>query len=631
MQSAAHCHTYKPRPFTREEREICYWRWFFVVVAVVCGLAALPWTAPWFESLWRFLKPGVANSVVVKLHILRAGLITLSVGIALLALIPSRWLELRALPSLLLGCLVLFGGAALTGSIRMATLSDRVVVEPDLSEYVAGSRSVWLEGRFGFEVNGHRLPSQYPPGVSLSYAAFTGLFGPKNAGFGSLFFGVAAIVIVALGARSLYRRVATDETLAAGGRIAAMLAVVFLAGSPAALKFFAQPLSEAPSVALVALAGLIVLTGKPTPLRAAALGFVASTAVAVRFSNAVILAPLVLFFSLISPLSPARFLVLLGCAALPAGFLASHLSMTFGSVFQTGYDFWNNGAYAPANFALSYALGAPGGGDTWLPNAVIYTFQLVAIPVNPFSALWLPGTAALTLLALKRGAAPPPYAHVAGLSLLFTLVLFIPYSYQDSRFLLPLLPLGAMVLAPAIATRFLAEPTFRRYAWLGLMVSSLCLACGIAHGYANWLRAHPSKSEFAADVAAHTESNAAIVSPLDAATFFSFVTVDSRLYVPASLRLAHADVLERHGITFGAVEHLDRLIELARARPVYLDTRFADRHPEALDHIHASLSWQPVGSESALLRLVASPVHARGDTRPAHGGPTPGSMFRGSQ
>lgn len=338
---------------------------------------------------------------------------------------------------------------------------------PDALEYGLGAAALAERGRYALTIAGVDFPPRYPPGFPLLAAPFVAASGgdPSAAATAACAFGVAAAPATALLAHL------------AAGPVAALAAGLIVALSPAAVDGTVLAMSEGASMllwALALLAAAAVLWRQPQCARLApalACGAAIGAALLVRYTNAALLLPPLLLLATRHRLRPGRgalaaLLVAVPAAACLAALLAYH-AHTFGSPSHDGYRFWVPKLYANREllFSAAYAFRP-------LPlftdgHLAVYGGELLGLR----GTLFTPWLALLALLGVVRAALLCRGCAVARLTLLAALVaaplvfLFhLVYAWQDPRFLLPLLPLAALLagagceLVRTFAARALPRP-----------------------------------------------------------------------------------------------------------------------------------------------------------------------------
>lgn len=271
-----------------------------------------------------------------------------------------------------------------------------------------------------------RLPPYHPVALSLLIAPFYWLPGD---GLGR---GLPVITLSAVLLLVLLRRVADRWR----GPPAGLLAVLFLALAPELLWMSRWIMTDVPA-ALATLAA-VAWAADGRPFRA---GLAVGAALALRTTGA-LLAPALLPLIGLAPRRLGAFA--LGIAPF-AGFLLLQNAHFYGDPFRTGYHFHNayfydypEIAFSVRNaIALSHRFDTlPGPGNLYLYVEDLLGVSRVLLPLPaaalvPFGLARLPRARSLAL---------------AGAALL-QLAVYIPYFWLERRFLLALVPLGALAAA----------------------------------------------------------------------------------------------------------------------------------------------------------------------------------------
>jgi len=425
---------------------------------------------------------------------------------------PSR--TLRAL--LLVAVLVLALGLRWTTREQVEDLRPW----PDAIEYEEAARSL-LEGRgYLLWMGDAAYPPRYPPGLSALIAASLPLVGSD---LGSGIWVVLASALAAIGGTY-----ALGRTVA--GFACGLVAALLVATSPLHVQWSRAVMSDVPAsaaVAWLALGVLLVRRRGAGAIPPFALGAAAGLAGSIRYAVLAVV--------------PAACVVLLACdpaptlgsrlrrvLALLAGTLVGVLPMLavnlalFGGVLRDGYAYWVGRDLGSLAYVLSpRPSGAPS-------NAWFYGRLLLGDgPLHPppaFLLLVLGAWRAARGTAAERGA-----AILAALVLAALLALHLPFFWQWDRFLLPALPLLAVVMALPCAS---AAPLRLRVAG-GVLVAATLLA--VASRPASFAPPNPPAYDVATlrRIAALVEPDAAVLArsnPFFAARVLRGAT--DRVWVP---------------------------------------------------------------------------------------------------
>ncbi len=326
---------------------------------------------------------------------------------------------------------------------------------PDALEYGVAARTLAQRGAYALPIGGVDYPPRYPPGFPMLAAPFVLLRGGDVAGArdAALCFGVLAILVTGfLG------------YLAAGlaGAVGAAIVVAFSRGAVDASRI---AMSETASMLLVATAlaaGAAAAWRRPRGAVRVSLLFVAgvvtATAFLVRYTNLALVVPVLLFYGTrhaYAPVRPARAVVAFGLPVL-AGVIAelARHKATFGAWLRDGYHFWVPDIYDKPGlvFSVRYAVrGVEGLNERG--NLAVYADALSGRGEELYPAL----VAAVALLGLLRSLVIVRTCPVARWLLLVTitvvpaiLLFHVLYFWQQERFLLPLLPLIAVLAGAGV-------------------------------------------------------------------------------------------------------------------------------------------------------------------------------------
>lgn len=290
-----------------------------------------------------------------------------------------------------------------------------------------------------------------------------------------------------------------------------------------------------------------------------------------------------------------------GGLALVALWYVAHLGSTFDNVRQS----------TVGSLALNY--GTPGDFVTKLG----YWTSSLAVALVVFSPLVLLGTAAgvaVGLAAERRRAAPAGAAGawVAGLAAVHFAAVLVTYSLQindDTRFLEPLLPIIAILLAWVCSVR---RPLLAAGVLLGSALPSYLLAYSYALGYSSaprirepWLQAahrDPTQSEQLREVIALTCDGEQAINVVG--VDYSWLSHFSANFYAAAAHAGRPRCLYDH---LGyATSDVSRALKSLAGRQYYIGMR-PERMPKYVDR-HLNLT-----SEAVFARVVASDrwVHVR--------------------
>ena len=449
---------------------------------------------------------------------------------------------------------------------------------PDALEYEQGARNLVQGGGYHLVVDGERFVPRYPFGFSLLIAPVLAVW---DAGPGT---GVVVVLATAAGA------VAGAWALGAvvGGLPGAIVAAGIVALSPAHVRWSQAVMSDVPSscgVAWLAYATVAALRARRGAgawgLLGAALGLLAT----VRPSNGLLAVPVAALVANARGRSrPDR---LAGLAALGLGVLVGlapllvYDAVVLGGPLRTGYDVW----VPAAKFSWRHLVAAPPVGGGTIPNLVHYGRALAG-----GGDLYGPLVAALVALGgitAARSGGDRGRVLALGLGFLTALLgVYGPFFWQDTRFLLPALPLLGAVAAVAVAPG-VAVVVRVMGASLALLAAAL-----VALGPSPYVRDKVFReADVLRAISARVEPDAAILVRSNDHYVSRLVLAPDRLWVPLGLddhrfgvrwrRIAPAipdrEARLRIDQSFSgrfdpvaAAEALDRLV--GSGRPVYVST-----------------------------------------------------------
>lgn len=365
----------------------------------------------------------------------------------------------RALRLLALLCVL-----ALGGYLRLTTMAQVEDLRPwpDALEYEEAARSLH-EGRgYLLWIAGDAYPPRYPPGLSLLIAAALPLAGTQ---LGAGIWVVLASALAAIGGTYALAR-------AASGFAAGIVAALLVATSPLHVQWSRAVMSDVPASAAVAWLALWLLAALRRRAGAGelfALGIACGAAASIRQAVLALVPAAVLVLLLFASGGPrVRWRA---AAALAAGALLGTLPLLwlnarlFGGPLRGGYDYWVSGEL----FSLSRVLGPlPSGapGNAWYYGALL----LGDGALYPWTAaiLLLVGT----LVAARRPGSTRALAALAWLVAGIVLALQLAFVWQWDRFLLPILPLLAALMALPCARG--ARPALRAAGFV-LLAATLLL------------------------------------------------------------------------------------------------------------------------------------------------------------
>jgi len=245
----------------------------------------------------------------------------------------------RVLPAMLLTALI-----GLVVVFASPYRASNLPIVPDSVEYAIGGLNITETGQYLIHINGHDLPSRYPPWFSLIAIAPSYLvFGPQpgNAIIPITLFSIMGVIAAFL----IGQRISGSW----GGFASAAILLLL----PAYRGYSRHVMTDIPCSALALLLGLLYLdmrrSCRPPALRLFAVaGIAAGIAAAFRPACAAFVLPFLLLA--IRPLKPAgplmlRILLMVIPQLLVAAATMFYNLTVFGSVSENGYKFW-----CPATF-----------------------------------------------------------------------------------------------------------------------------------------------------------------------------------------------------------------------------------------------------------------------------------------
>lgn len=365
----------------------------------------------------------------------------LRLGIIFLLLFGAGYLARRKKKSklqtiLITGAMILamFSAATVINKERSMPFAEHP--EPDAQETMDAARQMFEgNGYVTFYHENKAQPPRYPPSFSIALLPFAS-FGeyPTNIMFGAKFFAL------------LYLAMAIFAAWMLGGRMAAILAAIFVGVSPFAEHYARIVMSETFTASLILLT--VVLLHKPSFKKIIFAGAIVGFLITVRLQLIICLPALLLALPTMrqrvwAALSAAPFLLANGIFN----------RQTFGSFFKSGYDYWFPQLKM---FAVEFAFRAyPQGDGPWiipdllrgwlmvwicpcekggtlaaLPNIIFYplvllgVFWIFAPPFVPLYGLW-------SAWKSRREPAAKFALWLSG----FSILLFTFYFYQAARFM----------------------------------------------------------------------------------------------------------------------------------------------------------------------------------------------------
>lgn len=341
---------------------------------------------------------------------------------------------------------------------------------PDALEYTVVADQIASGRGFVLDFAGHRIPSRYPPGTSLSMVPALLVPGAQrwDAYLAIACYGLLTVSLVFAAA-------------ARRGISAALFAAFFVAISPTHVHFSVLAMSEVPSALAVLLVYLLARPLlQPLPgrhdLRAFLLGAVTGLSALLRYPNVAIGGVVGLVLLASGRRRQAGFTLL--------GFLAGVLPLLvfnhvlFGAFWHSGYRYWEPNDYlhledcVSTRFLLDPVNPDWEGGNLWY-----YTQVLLGLDRSLLSPLVLLLAAGGTWVHARRSGRS---ALTIWGFVLVTYLFYACYFFRAARLLVVVVPLLAL-LAGEGAAAFLSRWS-RRGVRAGLTALLLLLGLGLASG-----------------------------------------------------------------------------------------------------------------------------------------------------
>jgi 4-amino-4-deoxy-L-arabinose transferase-like glycosyltransferase len=398
-------------------------------------------------------------------------------------------------------------------------------------------------GRLAVSAYGHDFPSAHPFGTSLlllpSYMVWGHFLGN---GIYSLFccaFGTIALTYI------------IGKWL--GGRVCGCVAALFLITNYGFWQYSQKIMSEVPSVFLATAVLALLLSSRnrrrPALLWLAA-GGVLGFAMTVRYDNALLLAPALVLLACedtwrermrragVLLVGMAPFLIILG----------AYHQATFGSPWRTSYRYWGlAGTASQPLFSPEYVTKAgfmhlrvvePGAASIIDGNGTFYAKSLLAesdtsrifghplyweLPSRrPYQMLALLRTALgmigflACLIGWRTHASRRQFLLWLVVSTLTFVFLYMPYNWQEERFLLRLIPGFCLANAVGVAVLLALWPGKAARAMVIILVSALVLTLAFLNLQAGFPTGNDAALYTSLTYSAqHMESNAVVVSNFD--------------------------------------------------------------------------------------------------------------------
>jgi 4-amino-4-deoxy-L-arabinose transferase-like glycosyltransferase len=426
-------------------------------------------------------------------------------------------------------------GIALAGGAALRWTSPRDAGDlrprPDALEYEETARNLVAGEGYCLIIDGKKYASRYPFGFPVLLAPLLWL-ADRGPGTGVLLVEAAAAITIA---------VAWGLGRATGGAAGATVAAMLVALSPLHVRWSRAVMSDVPSTCAIAcllLAGLGATRRGAGPRAWLGLGIGAGLAATLRTTNVLVVLPFALVLASARATRRTHLAALAGGIAFGLAPLLAYQSVRFGSPLGTGYGLWRAAVFAPR-----FVTGRPAGGGSE-SNLVVYERLLLGRgDLYPWPAALL---AVLGLAEALRGRANRTrLVPVVACLVLALLGVYLPFFWQDPRFLLPALPAVAALAAVPFRP---GAPATVRVAASGL--AALGLAALWSAGPEAWARGKNfHEFDALAEIARHAEPNAAVVVNTTE-PFFARALRDhgaDRVWVPLGLD-AHQLAIAMNGI-----------------------------------------------------------------------------------
>jgi hypothetical protein len=390
---------------------------------------------------------------------------------------------------------------------------------PDALEYEEGARNLLQGEGYWVIIGADKYPPRYPFGFPALLLPVLWAYGDVP---GS---GVRAVLACALativGAWWLGLR--------CGGPASAAVAALLIALAPFHVRLSQQILSDVPAAAATTglAAGMLAALRRQLSDRAwFALGVLAGLAATIRTSGVVVLVAATFMLLVVSPsgrVGRRRVLALAAGAAVGVLPMLAYNTIRFGSPLTTGYHWWTS----RERFAWRYAFDRPVGGGS-MANATFYLRAVAGL-----GELYPWPIAVLGIVGAVQGLRRPGAARALALltlGLIASLVAFqSAFFWQGARFLLPMLPLCAVLAALPFGA---SSRPFVRAAALPLLAVAIATVAHTPHLYEPPI--HFGEVATLREIDDVTEPNAALLANTTASFFDRFLRRGGadRVWVP---------------------------------------------------------------------------------------------------
>jgi hypothetical protein len=339
---------------------------------------------------------------------------------------------------------------------------------PDEGQYAIGASNLFNKGTYSITLNHQDYPSYYPYGFSLLLAPALYLWGPfvGNVTYANFSLNIAVLILSYLLGRII------------GGWIVGCITALFLLGNHLFLHFSHRILAQGATAAFTILATVLLVKiqekqGKFLPLRllgilAVVAGYLSTIHASwICLNSAVVISLGFIYQTNWRKLSGA--LLLLG--GIVASFLAVQLvynQRIFGESLKNGYNYWHEASLSQF-FSLEWFLSFNFNflyqslrhlsltKLRWFFDSSNLTHYVSGfLGLHEFSVLYSPLATIFIYFGTKEilrnhyGRKGQILAIFTFSSLIFLLILFIPYHYQALRFFIPMLPLVGVFVSIGI-------------------------------------------------------------------------------------------------------------------------------------------------------------------------------------
>ncbi len=463
-------------------------------------------------------------------------------------------------------------------------LADLPIV-PDSSQYAIGGYNLAQSDGYHIFINDLRLPPQYPPGLPLILAPFYRLTGAElhEGIYVILAFGLLSILITFLFTRGVF------------GPPTAIIAALLLAVAPSYVGYSQVLISDTVSNTFIIiglwLAWLAATRERVAPLLWIAAGISCGFSATVHLLSGLTLVPLLVaciikasgrFREIISPLSLAAAGFVIGLSP-----LLIFNQIEFGNIFRSGYDYWARWGEGQQNFSILYAIrntAVSEAGDQ-RGNISFFMAHFLGLSWPTLFAPYFPSVLFLAICAfiacfrrrISEGRGGYAFALIS-VSLIVTVVIVLFfYSFQMSKFLLPIVPFICILAARGIVILWKAcrgSDARSRLLRIPIILLLLLTAWGCWRPYSKghfststptwWYEGMATLNELAPD-------NAYLISGIDGVYVTHYFTRGTRrTYMPISREVEY--IRQRELPLSVALENMDEIERILRSgRKIYLD------------------------------------------------------------